>query len=286
MKYIRLLRPHQYTKNIFTFAPFIFSVEFTFDKFLASFIAFALFSLLASSIYIINDYMDIEEDRAHPTKKNRPLASGAVSEKVALILMSFLSIFVGVVSFRYNTNLFAILAIYFVLNIAYSLKLKHIVIVDVFIIATGFVLRLFAGSIAADIKLSMWIIILTFLLALFLAFAKRRDDVLLSGQGKQTRKNIEGYNLEFVNAAMVLMSGVILVSYIMYSVSMAPQIKQGGEYLYLTSFFVLLGIIRYLKITFVNQNSGNPTRILAKDRFTQIIIICWLTSYIYIVKFL
>lgn len=224
--------------------------------------------------------MDIEEDRAHPTKKYRPLASGAVYKKTALLLMGFLVVLVGVTSFLYKPELFTILAIYFILNVAYSLKLKHITVVDVFIIAIGFVLRLFAGSAASNIELSMWIIILTFLLALFLAFAKRRDDVLLSGQGKQTRKNIDGYNLEFINAAMVLMSAVILVSYIMYSVSVA------NSNLYFTSFFVLLGIIRYMKITFVNQDSGNPTRVLIKDRLTHIIIICWLVSYIYIVKYL
>lgn len=286
MHYIKLLRPHQYVKNIFVFAPFIFSIQFTSDKFFGSLVAFALFSILASAIYIVNDYMDIEEDRQHPTKKNRPLASGAVSKSSALILMAVLALSVGIISYIYNPSLFTVLAIYFVMNIAYSLKLKHVAIIDVVIIAVGFVLRLFAGSVSADILLSMWIIILTFLLALFLAFAKRRDDVLLAKKGSQTRKNIDGYNLEFVNAAMILMSGVILVSYIMYTVAMDSEAAHGGGNLYFTGVFVLIFIVRYMQITFVFEDSGNPTRIFLKDRFLQIDAVCWVVSFLLIVKYL
>lgn len=170
------------------------------------------------------------------------------------------------------------------MNIAYSLGLKHITIVDIFIIASGFVLRLFAGASVIDNQLSMWIIIMTFLLALFLAVAKRRDDVLLSSQGKETRKNIDGYNLEFVNAVMVFMSGVIVVAYILYTVSDEVIERLNSQYLFLTTFFVILGIMRYMQLTFVEQNSGSPTKIVLKDRFLQITIMFWLASFFVVVK--
>lgn len=200
-----------------------------------------------------------------------------------MFLLSSTSLFL---SFIFNIELFGVLLIYFFLNILYSIKLKHISILDIFIIATGFVLRLFAGSVVTDVELSMWIILLTFLLAIFLALAKRRDDVLLSLGGQETRKNIDGYNLEFVNASMVLMAGVVILSYIMYTIS--PEVTQrlNSNYLYLTSFFVILGVLRYMQITFVEQDSASPTKILIKDRFLKVTIILWLISFIGITKFI
>lgn len=280
----KLLRVHQYIKNLFIFAPLFFSFNFTSNSLTNVSIAFILFSLIASSIYVLNDLMDIEEDKQHPIKKFRPLASGKVSKSTAKMMIVSLSGFSLIASYLFSPSLFTVLVIYFILNISYSLGLKHITIVDIFIIATGFVLRLFAGSSVVDAPLSMWIIIITFLLALFLALAKRRDDVLLASQGKETRKNIDGYNLEFVNAAMVLMSGVVIVSYILYTVSTSVMEKLNTHYLYLTTFFVLLGIIRYMQITFVEQNSGSPTKIVLKDRFLQLTLIGWVISFIVIVK--
>jgi len=281
---IKLLRPHQYIKNLFIFAPLFFSFQIDKGGVTASLVAFILFSLLASSIYILNDYIDIEEDKKHPTKKFRPLASGTISKKAGIFLFLSLSVFSLMGAFFYNNSLFFVLIIYFLLNILYSLKLKHIAIIDIFIISTGFVLRLYAGSAATGIYLSHWIIIMTFLLALFLALAKRRDDVLLSQAGKETRKNIDGYNLEFVNTAMTLMSAVIIVSYILYTVSNKIIEKFHTNYLFGTTFFVMLGILRYMQITFVEQKSGSPTKIVLKDRFLQFTIISWLISFVLVVK--
>jgi len=281
---IKLLRPHQYIKNLFVFAPLLFTFHFIANDIINTVIVFVLFSLLASSIYVLNDYMDIEEDKQHPKKKFRPLASGRVSKNTGKILIIILSTISLLSAYLFNIQLFTVLCIYFVLNIAYSLKLKHITIVDIFIIATGFVLRLFAGASVIETPLSMWIIIMTFLLALFLAVAKRRDDVLLSLEGKETRKNIDGYNLEFVNAVMVFMSGVIVVAYILYTVSWEVIKRLNTEHLYLTSFFVILGIMRYMQITFVEENSGSPTKIVIKDRFLQITILFWLLSFYIVVS--
>jgi len=283
---ITLLRPHQYVKNLFIFAPMLFAFHITQSSLTSTLYTFVLFSILASSIYILNDYMDIEEDKKHPSKKNRPLAAGTVSTQSAKLLFLGFSLTAFTLAFFFSIELFSVLAAYFVLNILYSYKLKHIAIVDIFIISTGFVLRLFAGALVTQTPLSMWIIIITFLLAIFLSLAKRRDDVLLSLKGKETRKNIDGYNLEFVNAAMVLMSGVVILSYLQYTVSPEVIIRLGSEYLYLTAFFVILGILRYMQITFVEQASGSPTKIVLKDRFLQITILFWLLSFIGIAKFL
>ena len=281
-----LLRPHQYIKNLFVFAPLFFSFQINLTTISQSLVAFILFSFIASSIYILNDYKDINEDKKHPKKKFRPLASEKVSKKTAIILFATLATTALVSAFLYHYSLFLVLLIYFILNISYSLKLKHIAIVDIFIISMGFVLRLYAGSVVTGIYLSHWIILITFLLALFLALAKRRDDVLLSLQGKETRKNIDGYNLEFINASMVLMAGVVIVSYILYSVSNEVTARVGNDYLYLTSFFVILGVMRYMQSTFVEQNSGSPTKIILKDRFLHITIFLWLLSFMGVIKFL
>jgi len=283
---IILLRPYQWVKNLFVFAPLFFSFDFFLNNVINTIIVFILFSLLASSMYVFNDLMDIQEDKNHPKKKLRPLASGKISKNTARFLIVTFSLFSLFMAYTLNQKLFIVLLIYFILNIAYSLKLKHITIVDIFVIATGFVLRLFAGASVIDNKLSMWIIIMTFLLALFLAVAKRRDDIILASQGKATRKNIDGYNLEFVNAVMVFMSGVIVVAYILYTVSGDVINHFHTHYLYLTAFFVILGIMRYMQITFVEQNSGNPTKIALKDKFLQITIVLWLISFLLVVKVL
>lgn len=281
---LQLLRTQQYVKNIVIFAPLFFSFQTSYETFFTVLISFILFSLTASSVYIFNDIIDIKQDQLHPEKKTRPIASGKVSITNAKIIMLCLIILSLLTSYFFNFKLFYVLLTYIILNIFYSTKLKQIGIIDIFTIAFGFVLRLFAGSLVINLTLSMWIVIITFLLALFLALAKRRDDVLLKETGKNTRKNINLYNLEFINAAMVLMSAVVIVSYIQYTVSDHVMEKLGTHYLYLTTFFVILGIIRYMQITFVIQKSGNPTKILIEDNFLKITIIFWLISFLFIVK--
>ena len=281
---IVLLRPEQYVKNLFVFAPLFFSFKFNIINISNSLLAFFLFSLVASSAYIFNDLMDIDDDRNHPIKKLRPLADEKISFASAKILILSLAAIPLLIAATINMDLFFVLFLYLILNFMYSLKLKHITIIDISIIATGFVLRLFAGSFSINEDLSMWIIIMTFLLALFLALAKRRDDVLLAISGTKTRKNIDGYNLEFINSAMALMSGIIVVAYILFTTSAETINKFQTEYLYVTSFFVILGVLRYMQITFVEKDSGNPTYILCKDRFLQTIIISWLISFYLMVK--
>ena len=281
---IKLMRLHQYNKNFFIFLPLFFAMKITETGLLSNaFIAFIAFSLTASAIYTLNDYYDIEEDRQHSKKKDRPLVSGAISKSQAIIIMSVLFCagftLMALLSFKAT----ALLAAYVVMNVAYSFSLKHVSIVDIHIIAIGFVLRLFIGSVVTDIHLSKWIIIMTFLLALFMALAKRRDDVLIFlDTGKRMRKVIDGYNLQFLDTAMAIMASVVIVAYTFYTTSPEVVARLDSEYLYLTAFFVILGVMRYLKITFVYKNSGSPTKILNTDRFMQLILLGWVVTFSWI----
>ncbi len=283
-QYLKLARPEQWVKNLFLFAPLFFSFQFSFEYFENVIFGFILFSIVASAIYTFNDYHDINEDREHPTKQFRPLASGEISKSAGIKFIFGLLIFALPLAFMLSKNFLIILLIYIFINILYTIWLKHISIVDIIVIAIGFVIRIFAGAVLINHESSMWIVLVTFLLALFLSLAKRRDDILLSIDGKKTRKNISGYNLEMINSAMTIMAGVTIVSYIMYSISPEVTARFGTNYLYLTSIFVIIGILRYMQIAFVEQNSGNPTTIFIRDRFTKIVIILWLISFILIIK--
>lgn len=281
---LKLIRPHQYIKNFFVFAPLFFAAQFmNIPLLINSVIAFFAFSLAASSIYVLNDYLDIEDDKQHPKKKMRPLASGAISKPQAIVIMAIM--FFSSIALLLPTSIEAlgIMLIYVVMNIAYSMRLKHVAVLDVTIIAIGFVLRLFIGSVVTGIPLSSWIVVMTFLLALFMALAKRRDDVLIYlDTGKKMRKVIDGYNLQLVDTAMAIMASVVIVAYITYTTSAEVAARVDSPYLYLTALFVILGIMRYLQIAYVHLDSGSPTKIVTRDRFIQLVLAGWLISFTWI----
>ena len=278
---IKLLRPQQYIKNLFIFLPLFFAMKITDTAaLLSATIAFIAFSLTASAIYTLNDFHDIEEDRQHPKKKTRPLASGSITKPQAINIM--LLLFVVGMGLMSTLDMLAvsILVAYIILNVCYSLYLKHVAILDVTTIAIGFVLRIFVGSAATDVPLSRWIIIMTFLLALFMALAKRRDDVLIYlDTGKKMRKVIDGYSLQFIDTAMGIMASVVIVAYTNSCTSTEIVEKFNSEHLYLTVLFVILGIMRYLLITFVLKDSGSPTQIVLKDRFIQCTLVGWIATF-------
>ena len=244
---IKLLRPNQWIKNFFVFGPLVFGGElFIKESFLEGVITFFAYSFAASSIYCFNDIHDVEDDRHHITKCHRPIASGAISIAQAyglMILMFMLAM--GTVALMYlipesadgrPLQVGGVILFYWLLNLAYCAKLKQFAIIDVCIVAFGFVLRLLAGGFATDVVLSKWIVLMTFLLTLFMSFAKRRDDVLLMEEtGKAPRKNTIRYNLTFINQAITITASVTLVCYIMYTVS--PEVIKNfhTENLYLTS---------------------------------------------------
>lgn len=287
MAYIKLLRPKDWAKNLFLFIPLFFAGEISdMHKIGMVFLGVLAFSAIASSIYILNDYRDIEDDRKHPVKCRRPLASGAVAKPAALII-SFLLIIIGFSLAWWIREKFAlVLGIYFLINVGYSFGLKNISILDIVLLAAGFVLRVKAGSVIAYIPLSEWIVIMVFLLALFMAIGKRRDDVLLKiKSGVDMRKSIKGYNLELLNTLLALICAVIIVAYFMYTMDPGTMEKLGTHRLYYTCLFVIAGIMRYLQIIFISTDSGSPTKILYKDRFIQIVLLLWIASYIAIIYF-
>jgi decaprenyl-phosphate phosphoribosyltransferase len=283
--YLTLLRPKDWAKNLFLFIPLFFSGDFFhWDLYPKLILGFIAFSLVASSIYIINDYRDIEDDKKHPEKKSRPLASGKVSKPAALIICVLLLITGFAIAFFIRDKFLFVLGIYFILNLAYSFGLKTIPILDIIIVAIGFVLRIKSGAVIAMIGLTEWLNIMVFLLALFMAIGKRRDDVLLKlSSGTDMRKSIKGYNLEFLNVVLALVCAVIVVAYFMYTMSPDVIRRMGTYRLYYTCLFVLAGILRYLQIIFVHSAAGSPTRILYKDRFIQISILLWITSFYLII---
>jgi 4-hydroxybenzoate polyprenyltransferase len=284
-QYLLLLRPHQWTKNGFIFLPLFFGSKLTDTRILFhTAIAFCAFCATASAVYIFNDYMDREDDRKHPLNRTRPLASRAVHPKNALMLMSFLAI-AGAGTYSL-LRLLPFLCLYIALNVLYTLRLRHVPILDVVLISFGFVIRVFIGSEVSGVPLSIWIVIMTFLLALFLALAKRRNDILIYLEtGEKMRKSVDGYNTEFLNASMVIMASVVIVAYILYTVSPDVQAKMHTDKLYLTSFFVVLGILRYMQIALVENDSGSPTRILLKDRFLQLVLMGWMALFSWILYF-
>ncbi len=282
--YFRLMRPHQWVKNGFLYLPAFFAQRFTEWELLGDItLAVVAFSFIASSIYILNDYRDRADDRLHPRKKHRPLAAETVSVSIALSLMVVLFLLGTGVLYFLGIDCMLLGLTYVIINILYSFILKHVPIIDLYVIAAGFVIRIGLGAAVGDIPLSMWIILMTFLLAIFIGLAKRREDVVLAGEGKKVRKSIDGYNLPFINGAMMIMASVLIVSYISYTISPDTQNKFGNPYLYITVFFVILGILRYMQITFVEERSGNPTEMLLKDLFLQLTIICWIASFVILI---
>ena len=286
---IRLLRPKQWIKNVFVFLPMFFAGQLgNSDCWKFSLLAFVAFSLMAGAVYCLNDVRDAEADRLHPVKQLRPVASGAVKVHSAIALMLLCmagSIAVSVFCFS-SEGIWpvAIVTAYLLMNLAYCFALKRYAIVDVFIIATGFVLRLVMGGVVCSIWLSPWIVCLTFLLTLFMAFAKRRDDVVLyKEKGIMTRANTPSYNLPFMNQTLGILASVTIVCYIIYSVQPEVEARLGSRYVYLTSIFVLAGILRYLQVALVDAKSGSPTEILLKDRFIQCCLAGWIISFMIII---
>ena len=287
----RVIRPQQWIKNVFVLVPLFFggSLLDTTDI-IAAVTAAMAFCFISSSIYCLNDIIDVEDDRRHPTKCHRPIAAGKISVAQAYVMMALMvALSFGSVALLggYALGVGVVVGLYLLMNVAYCLVLKRYAILDVCTIAFGFVLRLFAGGIATGIGLSNWIVLMTFLLTLFLSLAKRRDDVLKMNQtGHAPRKNTSRYNLDFINQAITITATVTLVCYVMYTVS--PEVEQriGTRYLYLTTVFVIIGILRYLQLTLVDNKSGDTTKAMLHDRVLQAVVLLWFLAFLLIIYIL
>jgi decaprenyl-phosphate phosphoribosyltransferase len=283
---IKLIRVEQWVKNFFVFMPLFFAGKI-FDPrlLLLSIAAFFIFSLTASCIYIINDYMDIAADQKHPKKRHRPLASGAISKAQAQrILAAILLVVVGLcllISSYAGRDLLkfqGIIFFYFVLNLAYCFKLKHVAIVDICIIALGFVLRIFAGGYMTGILISKWAILLTFMLALVLAMGKRRGELVNAERTGNTRKALDGYNIQFADIALCISCTLAIVCYIMFTFSAEVQAKFNPRVTY-TVGFVMFAFLRYLQQTLVYNKTESPTKIIYRDRYIQATLLLWFVSF-------
>ncbi|MBQ6063925.1 MAG: decaprenyl-phosphate phosphoribosyltransferase [Prevotella sp.] len=287
----KLIRPKQWIKNTFVLIPIFFSGNlFDGQKLTAGIITFLAYCFAASSIYCFNDLVDVEADRRHPVKCKRPIASGAISVSQAYMLMALMFILSAICILFLTENRWqvgAVILFYWLLNLAYCAELKDHAIIDVCVIAFGFVLRILAGGIAANITLSNWIVLMTFLLTLFLSFAKRRDDVIrMQETGEAPRRNTIRYNFTFINQAITITASVTLVCYVMYTVSPEVKAQFHTDYLYLTTVFVLVGLLRYIQLAVVDKKSGDPTKVILRDRFTQLVVLAWILCFLLIIYFL
>lgn len=275
---IQLMRPRQWVKNGIVLTGLVFSGNaLDLNNVYLALAATGLFCLLSSTVYLINDFFDAEADRRHPMKAKRPIASEQISVFVALTMALILGIISLAGSFVLGKSFFAIAASYLILNFLYTVWLKKIVIIDVMSIGAGFVLRAIAGAVVINVVFSGWLLVTSFLLALFLAFGKRRYELmLLEDGGKDHRPILEQYSSHFLDQLIGVVTPALLVCYLIYVISPEVKLKLGTEYLYSTTPFVIYGIFRYLYLIYLENQGGSPTRILLTDRPILITVILWL----------
>ncbi len=282
---LSLIRIRHWVKNIFVFSSIVFSKELHNPDLLVKIsAAFLIFCLLSSSIYVFNDIKDIEEDKNHPIKKNRMLPSGRLSVGLAWILFFVFGTVSILGSWLINIEFFTLAVTFFVLNLLYTIHLKHIVIIDVFVIATGFLIRVVAGAYAITVEPSDWLFICSFLLALFLGFCKRRHElVLLEAAAGNHRRVLEKYSPYFLDQMIAVVTSASVVSYILYTVSPETQAQFGTTNMIFTFPFVIYGIFRYLYLVHQREKGGSPTQTLMMDPPLLITIAIWLIATVLII---
>lgn len=257
-------------KNSFVFVPLLFSLNlFHTDLLLTTFAAFGLFCLTSSIIYIINDINDIEADRAHPVKKFRPLAAGTITVKQAYISLILLGLPVLASLPFFRLKFTVILILFFLLNLFYSISFKHIVLLDIFSIAAGFMLRVVGGAYAIDVEISSWLILTTMFLSLFLASMKRYSELKLIlktvNTSTPTRKVLGDYSTRLAGQIATVSASAVIISYALYTVSQRTVNIFGNENLIFTTPFVVFGIFRYMYLVYINEEGENTTQIMMKD---------------------
>ena len=275
--YIELIRPLHSIKSLVVFAPLFFNFDFNLDLYISVTFASILFYMMSSSIYIFNDLIDLSRDRLHPIKKHRPIASEKITTQEAKYFLSVLLLSTTTISIIFNFELFFILLIYLIINIFYSLILKEVFLLDMIIIATGFVLRLFAGAVVVDISLSSWIIIITFLLASFLAISKRMDNVNSINQESSNISKI--YTERNIKSIILILSIILVGSYISFTMYSEIITKYNITYLPLNSVLVIIGVLRYLYIIFNTPKNYDPIAIFFGDTLLKLIFIIWIVSF-------
>lgn len=284
---IKLIRIPQWIKNLFVFIPVIYSRNlFHTDYLIRSIIAFVIFCLLSSVVYVINDIVDAEADRHHPVKKYRPIASGKISNKKGMVIALILFVVSVALSLYTNANFKIFASLFLLINIYYSFRLKHIVLLDIFCIAAGFMIRVTAGALVISVEISSWLILTTMFLSLFLAVMKRRSELVIVGdEQSSTRKVLEFYSNNFIDQMATIAAAGVIISYALYTVSERTVTVFQTEHLIYTTPFVVYGIFRYMFLV-LNHNKGeNTTEIMVTDvSMIMNIILYSLTTIIIVYK--
>jgi 4-hydroxybenzoate polyprenyltransferase len=277
---VSLLRVHQWIKNLLIFAPPFFAGIFfnNIQMFFQMILAFFCFSLVSSSAYIINDLSDIDNDKLHPTKKNRPIPSGRINKYIAVVILLVCLVSSTFISFYFGTSFLLVLALYLLMGIAYSLFLQYLVILDAFTIAAGFVLRIMAGGYASNTEVSSWLLLTTFLLSVLLAFGKRRYELSIAGQSKPFRKVLKEYNDRFLDSGIIIFATTAIVTFSIYAVEI------GKKEFVVSVPFACYGVLRYLQIV-QRENGVDPTDAFIKDRALFVAVFLWIFVTALIVYF-
>ena len=268
LSHLKLLRPHHWLKNFFVFVPIFFAREiFDLEKLEVTIFAFVVFCLSASAVYIVNDLVDREQDASHPTKKNRPLASGQVKSGMAIFMAMILLLMAFFIVWQFVPNIIFAVLIYLALNLAYSFYLKHLAIFDVLLISGLSLVRVIGGGLASNTPISSWLILCTLFVTLFLILGKRKAELI----HKKQRKVLGSYNPVVIDHLLTITVGLTLISYSLYSV-----LGVQSPYAVFSIFFVLLALFRYLHLTFSDDGKAeNPEKILIRDQVIVGSVIGW-----------
>jgi decaprenyl-phosphate phosphoribosyltransferase len=281
---VKTIRPHQWVKNLFVMAPIVFAKNvFQAQPLTRAIMAFGVFCLLSGAVYTLNDIVDVDADRVHPQKRHRPIASGRVPLNVArgflgaLVVVAF-----SLAVLLFKIQFFAVAMAYFMLNVAYSLRLKKIPFIDVMCIAAGFVLRVMGGGFAIDVRVSWYMFGVTALIALFLGFGKRRHEIAAEHAGKQ-RKSLESYSARGLNAALAITGSATIAVYILYTLDKDTRAFFQSDQLWMTTPSVLIGIWRFVQIVRGHTKSESPTQEMLRDGLFVLNLLAWVIVVVVIV---
>ncbi len=279
------MRPKQWTKNVIIYAGLVFDGQlFILDSFIRVTISFILLCVAASSIYIINDLVDIERDKQHPKKRFRPLPSGQLSIPIAIAAATLFPIFAVGIAWLYSPYFAVILLIYIALNILYSFKLKHIVLIDVMTLTASYVLRVAAGVVVISVaRFSPWLYTVTALLALFLAISKRRQElVMMADDATTVRPIFKQYNLPLLDEMLRTVTTSVLIAYILYIIEAPSVLLAGNNLALITVPFVMYGLFRYMFLIYARGEGSAPDEVVLQDRPLQLAIFLWGLSFIFV----
>lgn len=283
---LKLLRVSSWLKNVFVFVPIVFAKHIFEQNYLVEgILAFIAFSMASSLVYVFNDLIDLEKDRIHPVKKNRPIANGSISKSNAVFIIVLLFVAVILFSQRFNWQFVVTLWAYILLNFFYTMWLKQVVIVDIFSIALGFMLRVFSGAFAVNVFISNWLILTTIFISLFLAVMKRRVEISGGPNAADQRAVLKDYTLSFIDQISAITAGGVIICYALYSVSERTVREFGNESLVFTTFFVIFGIFRYMFLVYKKEKGENVAEVLLSDMPMIINAFLFVAVAVYIIYF-